>query len=608
MTNRSPAEEVKERLDIVDVIGSYVKLQKSGANYRSVCPFHSENSPSFFVSPSKQIWHCFGACSEGGDVLSFVMKIEGVSFREALRMLAHRAGVKMESQDPEKEDERKRIADIAELACKFYEKHRDETDAGRRAAAYLQERGFTQESITEWRLGYAPDAWRKLSQFLLSRGYTVEELARAGVVVVKERESADGKNIYYDRFRSRIIFPICDLGGRVVGFGGRRFEGDTAETTSSESPKYLNTPNTPLYDKSRVLYGLDKAKVEIRRRDVCILVEGYADAIMASLGGSPNVVATSGTALTETQLRILKRYTDNLLLAFDMDLAGDSATRRGIEMAQREGFAISVADLPEEKDPADLVAESVERWQEAIANTKDIIAFHFDAVFARFEDASAAPPRDKAQAADELLPVIARIPNSVERSQWLQELAHRLDVEETALQEELRQYRVDRRGEAKRQSHRETSLGAKERNTKKSRRELLEEWVLTLLCTAPSHLPEMNEETVQLFSGQRAAIASFLWKRKSDIASRGLTEDDMNELGEQQREHVNYLIMKGEVSDVSETETELRKALQSLHHIAVQEQLNELSKKIREAERQEQSGKAAELLQEFSRLSQKLNH
>ncbi|HHE76738.1 MAG TPA: DNA primase, partial [Candidatus Parcubacteria bacterium] len=346
----SPIEEIKSRLDIVDVIKDYMKLEKAGANYRGLCPFHAEKTPSFFVSPARQIWHCFGSCSEGGDIFKFIMKIENVEFGDALKILAKRAGVELKRESPELKTERNKLYDISELACRFFETQLQESRAGREAKKYLLDRGLSEESIKKWRLGYAPDSWQGLSDFLVGRGFSREEIEKAGLSL---KSSKTGRR--YDRFRGRIIFPVINLASQVIGFGGRIFRGG-----ENNEAKYINSPATILYDKSRVLYGLDKAAMEIRKEDACILVEGYMDVILVSQAGLKNVVATSGTALTQFHLKILKRYSNNLLTAFDMDVAGNSATKRSIDIDQRFGFNIKIVDMPGRDDPADIASKSPE--------------------------------------------------------------------------------------------------------------------------------------------------------------------------------------------------------------------------------------------------------
>jgi len=265
----SPIDEIKNRLDIVEVVGSYIKLKKAGANYRALCPFHSEKKPSLFVSPARQIWHCFG-CGAGTSAFDFVMKIEGVEFGDALRILAKKAGVELKREDPRVRTERQRLYGICELACRFFGRQLEKSSTGKATQKYLLGRGITQKSIKKWRLGYAPDIWQALSDFLVSKGYKREEIAKAGLALKSEKTQN-----YYDRFRGRIIFPIFDFNSQVIGFGGRLlsthhpFSPPTRpkEEIPSEVAKYINTPNTLIYDKSRVLYGLDKAKIAIRKKD-----------------------------------------------------------------------------------------------------------------------------------------------------------------------------------------------------------------------------------------------------------------------------------------------------------------------------------------------------
>ena len=371
----SPIEEIKSKLDIVEVVGSYLKLQKTGANYRALCPFHSEKKPSFFVSPARQIWRCFG-CGAGGDVFKFIMQIEGVEFGDALRILARRAGVELKPYRPELKTQRQRLYEISELACRFFEKQLEGSSAGKKAKDYLLKRGLQEKSIKKWRLGYSPDKWRALSDFLVGKGYQREEIVRAGLAIESEKSSTP-----YDRFRGRIIFPIFDLNSQVIGFGGRVFK----KTQSEELAKYINTPNTLIYDKSRVLYGLNFAKVAIREKDACILTEGYIDVILAHQAGYENSIATSGTALTFQQLKILKRYTSNLLTAFDMDVAGDLATKRGIDLAQEQDFEVRVIRMPKDTDPADIITKNVEKWKDLVAKAKEIIGFYFESAIDKFD-------------------------------------------------------------------------------------------------------------------------------------------------------------------------------------------------------------------------------
>lgn len=428
----SAVDEIKEKLDIVQVISEYLQLKKVGSNFRALCPFHSEKNPSFYVSPSRQIFKCFG-CQASGDIFKFIMLIEGTEFKEALGLLAKKAGVELKPEPKEKKTERQRLYEICEIATSFFALQLKKTKIGKEAQNYLLGRGILKESTREWRLGYAPNTWRGLSDFLVGRGYKREEIVKAGLAIKPEGESITP----YDRFRGRIMFPIFDLHGNVIGFGGRIRE-DKKEKIKSEKgeepAKYINTPNTLIYDKSRVLYGLNQAKMEIRNKDTCILVEGYTDVILSHQAGIKNVIATSGTALTPYQLKILSRYTKNLLLAFDMDIAGQEATKRGIDLAQVLGFNIKIIFLPSDKDPADIVKENPERWQRFVFEAKDIIEFYFKKAFTQFDKKRLEGKKGISQL---LLPFIARLQNRIEQSYWVKELTKELDVEESAIWEEV---------------------------------------------------------------------------------------------------------------------------------------------------------------------------
>jgi len=576
----NPIEEIKNRLDIVEVIGSYIKLQKTGINYRAVCPFHSEKKPSFFVSPSRQIWRCFG-CGLGGDVFKFVMEIEGVEFGDALRILAQRAGVELKKNTPEYKklkSERQNLYQICELATRFFEKQLQESKAGKEARKYLLARGISQDSIKKWRIGYAPDVWQGLSDFLTSKDYKREEIEKAGLALTSEKGS------FYDRFRGRIVFPIFDLHSQVIGFGGRVFK----EKDKKEIAKYVNTPNTILYNKSRVLYGLNKAKVEIRKKEACVLVEGYTDVILLSQAGFENVVSASGTALTAEQLKILKRYTENLTLAFDMDLAGDSATKRGIELAQALGFNIRVLRLPQGADPADVVSKDPKEWEEILKKGKSILEFYFESTLSKFDKKT---PEGKKEISRVLLEVIKRIPNSIEQNFWIQQLARELEVSEEAIIEELKKVKVSKDYFGPEYGlERETDSEKISSPPQKSRKELLEEHLLSLIIKEEGNLKILKEQDLKFFSQKASKVLSCLRKQ--------LGHEDFSA---ETKEFLDYLALKADLLDKEmDYKKEFEKALFELKHFEIKSKLDEVSKKIKKAEEEKDAPQLEELLKEFN--------
>ena len=583
----SPVDEIKNRLDIVEVIGGYIKLHKTGANFRAVCPFHSEKKPSFFVSPARQIWHCFG-CSSGGDIFKFIMQIEGVEFGDALRILAQKAGVELKPVNQELKTERARLYEICELSARFFEKQMEGNKIGDSVKKYFLGRGITEESIKKWRLGYSPDTWQGLSDFLVSRGYQREEIEKAGLVVKNEKGS------YYDRFRGRIIFPIFDLNSQVIGFGGRVF----GEKSKTEIAKYVNTPNTLLYDKSQVLYGLDKNKMEIRKKNECVLVEGYTDVILLFQAGYTNVVATSGTALTPYQLKIIKRYSENLLTAFDMDVAGDSATKRGIDLAQTFGFNIKVLLLPEDSDPADIISKNAKDWENILQNSKSIIDFYFDSTFSRHDSKT---PEGKKAVSKILLPVIKRIPNNIERSFWVQELSKRLEIKEEAVAEELKKTKLS-----------EEVFGLEKEELmnlpQKSRKELLEERLTTLILRSPENLSYLFDDALCLLSPQICQIICYI-KENPDFTKAINTGQKIEtpELSDELNNLLNYLLLKSEIETAGlEIDEECKDCLREIKSLEVKNKLNEISKQIKKAEEAHESEKLDKLLQEFNQCSKSL--
>jgi len=606
----SPIDEIKNRLDIVEVIGSYIKLKKAGANYRALCPFHSEKNPSFFVSPARQIWHCFG-CQKGGDIFGFVKEIEGVEFGDALRILAQRAGVELRPRSPEWQKfktERQRLYEICELATKFFEKQLGGSSFGKEARKYLLGRGIKEESIKKWRIGYSPDTWKGISDFLVSNGYKNEEIEKAGLSLKNEQ------GLYYDRFRGRIIFPIFDLNSQVIGFGGRIFsvnQRTVQRESASTIAKYINTPNTILYDKSRILYGLDKAKVEIRKKDFCLLMEGYTDVILAHQAGIANTVSTSGTALTTSQLAILKRYSDNLYLAFDMDIAGDSATKRGIDLAQLRGFNLKIVTLPEDKDPADIISKDPKEFEKLVDNSLSILDFYFQNAFSQFDKAK---PEGKREISKILLPVIKRVSNKIEQSFWISKLAKNLEVKEEKVEEELKKIKpAPYRAEGSGAGLEEETLGLEpeeiiNRANTKSRKELLEERLITLILKKPE-----NPEGEQVPYGAGLNLIegyplSFFFPKTKKIILALKKNSGLESLSDETKDFFNYLALKSDIEEIEEKEIvpEIKFCLKEIQSLEIKNKLNEISKEIKKAEGEKNFGKVKKLTQEFCQLSKEI--
>jgi len=580
----SDIEEIKSRLNIVDVVSSYIKLEKAGVNYRARCPFHNEKTPSFFVSPSKQTWHCFGGCNEGGDIFKFVMKIEGIDFPDALKVLAQKAGVQLKTQDKDWEKtktERQTMLNICESACKFYEAQLKKSKTGEEIKEYLLKRGLKEETINSWRLGYAPATWQGLSDFLIGQGYNKEDIVKAGLASKKDSQRI------FDRFRGRIMFPICDLNSQVIGFTGRIFGNNDDEA------KYLNVPNTLLYDKSRVLYGMDKAKMEVRQKDFCVLVEGNVDCIMSHQTGIINCIAVSGTALTPIHLGIIKRYSSNLVLAFDMDLAGNNATKKGIDMALKNGFNVKVMGMVEEKDPADIVLlEGEEKWRDLINNAKPINEFYFNLAF-KGRDVDSL--EDKKKIVSDLLPIFKKIGNNIEQSYWIENLSHKLKIKEEDIRKEMKKIDIEK------ESFEEASVIEKE---KKSRKELLEESMLNILLIDSSRVNLIEKEEIDGFSPLIKEVITAI-KEKPDISFEELSKN----LGDSP-DMVNLLsssVISSEIMKESqiEIEKEWDKCLEELRILKEKEQRGDLSQRIKQLEKEGAFEQIKDLLHKFNNLIKK---
>jgi DNA primase len=442
MTGANVTEEIKDRLDIVEVIGGSVKLRRSGKNYTGFCPFHANvHTPAFVVFPESGTWRCFGACNEGGDIFKFVMKKEGLDFKEALRLLAARAGVELHEREVGEgadEETHARLRSLLEAASAYYRHQLTATPAGTPVLRYLQSRGLQPETLESFDVGYAPAGWTTTMDYLGGKGFSRQDLSEAGLI----SEGTSGAQ--HDRFRNRIMLPIRDGRGRFAGFGARIVD-------SNDVPKFLNSPQTALFDKGKLLYGLDKARKAIRSAGQAVLVEGYMDVMALHQAGQENVVSPMGTALTEAQLRMLKRHTRRIVLALDADAAGYQATLRGLEVARqamdREAdpvFAarglvryegrldadVRVVTLPEGVDPDELVAGGSESWTNLVQAAQPVVEYVLGVVT---EGKDLDDPKVKAEVAKAVLPLIEDVSDPVEREAYRQSLARRIKVDERAL-------------------------------------------------------------------------------------------------------------------------------------------------------------------------------
>ncbi|MBI1957584.1 MAG: DNA primase, partial [Candidatus Niyogibacteria bacterium] len=543
-------------------------------NFKASCPFHAERTPSFYVTPSRQIWHCFG-CNKGGDIFRFVMEIEGVEFPDALRLLAEKAGIEIHREDPRLRTERTRLLDLLEDATRFYERHvYERKDVG----AYLKERGMTGETAKSFRVGYAKNSWNELTNALRAKGYRGEEMEKAGLVIRSERDAG-----WYDRFRARIMFPLSDGAGRVVGFSGRIFEKDLP-APSSQSPdssvaKYINTPQTLLYDKSRVLYGFDRAKTDIRKQNACVVLEGQMDLILSHQAGVTNAVAVSGTALTPFHLSMIKRLADTLVLSFDSDAAGFDATAKSVHDALRLGFDVKVVRIAAAKDPADLVREDPESWKSALAGARPIVEFFLETLGAKF----AEPRALNKEVGRVVLPFVAGIASGIDRAHWVGRVAAFLKVPEDAVWQDVRRVKP---GKADEVADEEPQKRAR------SRRDLVEERLIGFAAWKGLDADFSSVDSAWFSAGRRPFF------EQAKTADRAAMDH-----------YLKKLALEAEImcENAEKIGNEIQTLARELRREGIKERLVELTGAMRGSE---QAGEDAALegqLEEFKVLTQELN-
>ena len=524
-------DEVKQRTDIVEIVSQYATLTKSGRTFRALCPFHTEKRPSFFVYPEQQSWHCFGACNTGGDVFSFIIKKEGISFGDVLRLLAQRAGVTIPSRFEREEGkgEKEELYQVNEAAVQYFHNLLLNSPAAEKARSYVARRGFSQKTVADFQLGFSLDSWEALKQYLLERGYTESALLTTGLVIKAE----NGRT--HDRFRGRLMFPIRDARGHTVGFGARVLD--------DSLPKYLNSPQTPLFDKSSVLYGIDLAPQAIRQQDMAVIVEGYIDVITAHQNGIANVVASMGTAVTEKQVSTLKKLTRNLVLALDADAAGEEAMLRGISHENTLNAEVRVIILPEGKDPDDVIREDAKTWQHLIEEALPIVDYTFNMVTSKLDLTTA---RDESLAVESLAPIVVEIKNPVRQAHYIQKLARLVGKSERTIEAALSRIKPSP-GRYKTQESKREAIARAVRPIVSAP---LEEYCLTLLLQHPELKASSEDLPPEYFENSENREIFVAWQQADDLSS--LRE----KLDLSLHEHLDSLINK----DLPSTNVEQRHA------------------------------------------------
>ena len=587
---RGFADDVKNQADIVRIVSDYVTLKKRGANHMACCPFHSEKTPSFNVHQTKGIYKCFG-CGAGGSIFDFIMRIEGCSFPEAVRIIAEKSGIPIpvveETEDFKKlAHDREAILKLNEWAASFFENQLKLEQEGERAREYIASRGINDDTQKLFRIGYAPDRWDGLINHLREMGATTDEIDSSGLAVVKEQGG------FYDRFRGRVIFPITDSQNRVIAFGGR--------VMGEGEPKYLNSPETAVYIKGRNLYGLAHSKNQIRNLGFAILVEGYLDCIIPFQEGVHNVVASLGTALTDSQVRLLRRYMDQpqIVVNFDPDSAGQAATMRSIEMLLTEGFKANILHMPTDEDPDEYVrAHGGESFLKLLKTTQPYIEYIINTVTA---GSDISRPSGKVEAINSILPHLARMRDKVARADYADQIADRLRVDSRVIRDELRRVATNRQ-----QSLDPKRVRAAQEITV-AERQLLE-LMLASSDVRRAIAPNLKEEDY----GELATAAIFsaiitLHDEEAEIDFSTLT-DRME--GEQERELISALI----ISDLAwaienDFDTLFKKAteaLSSLRRRKLERRLDQIQMELGQAEREQDNDRVLRLYQEKTEVQKR---
>ena len=588
-------EEIKSKIDIIQFVSEYLPLKKAGRNFKTLCPFHSEKTPSFIVSPERQIWKCFG-CQKAGDIFRFLMEYERMEFGEALRFLAKKAGVVLKTYQPsENEAEKEKLYQINHLAAEFYHYLLLNHQSGKAALDYILGRGITKDSLKLFKIGYSPNLWEGLQKYLVGKkGFSSEDLEKAGLIIKRAGEQ-ESKRVegFYDRFRNRLMFSLTDHRGNICGFAGRLLDPEAKEA------KYVNTPETLIYHKSDLLYPFHLTKEEVKNTNQVLVVEGELDAISSFQIGVKNVVAIKGSALTENQVKLLKRFTENLVLCLDTDIAGDLAARRGIEITDKEGLNIRVVELEKYKDPDEAAQKDPKYYKEKLKEAIPFYDYLIDSAFKRLiGDTSEA----KKKIGEELIPALAKIENEIVKDHYVRKLAEKLAVSEEAILGQIK--KISSSGMIAKPFVPKIKIA-------RPRSELVEEYFLAL-CFQGGLINNLSKEKSEDFIHFPAyrrileILGDFLKERKNFLSS-----EFSSFLPAELIEIFNnfYLFdLGGKIEDKAWLNSEIEKTKNELKILRIKDLLQEISQKIKKLEK---DGKAEtkeweKAQEEFRSLSSEL--
>lgn len=600
-------QEIKDRLDIVEFIGQHVELKQTGKNWRGLCPFHADTDPSFYVNPERQFYHCFG-CQKSGDIFTFLMEREGLEFYEALKLLATKAGVELKTRPGTKKrrETRNRLIQAHDLTNQLYRHLLKGHPSGVQARQYLEKRGTNSKMIEGFELGYAPNSWEATGKALLDKGFSLDMLVQSGLIIKKD----DGG--WYDRFRDRLMFPVHDHMGRVVGFSARSLDPE------AKSAKYINTPETPIYHKGKLLYGLYQARDAIRKRDYAVLVEGNLDVISLHQKGVLNTVAPLGTGLTTDHVNLIKRFTRRILIVFDNDEAGEKATLRTIETGLREGLEMKVATLTSGKDPDEAAQQDFKQFKKDLTNAQVVFDYLILLGKKKFDLRKTTGKRNLSKF---ILPFIMQVDDAIEKDDYLHRVAEVLAVSEDSVRDELRKTEDRVQTADSRGRRAENSQQRGKSKEQKSRAELVAGHLIAMLLQTPetlfedAQLIELAEEVEpKFFPKSRREDFSAIWEALVGQlkTQSGLDHEALNEaLSTKGGKKLIDLLSLNNLGTITKQEEAFlnvfQEAIQELKNLWILKQMSEVTKKIREAERDGKEEGVARLKREFSDLSSELS-